>query len=158
MIQGLAIVRGVREMRLIDADALTTRIEEEHRRWGEDYDAHQILGDIEDAPTIEPCEDAISRAEVLKLIDEEYNDGRFLSEYESGRNSMNETIRRWTAQLPSVAPSRPSGEWIETFDDSRLASIRRYACSECGGEWLPEFIKRIRYCPCCGAKMSKESE
>lgn len=28
-----------------------SRIESEYRQWGEDYDAEQILGDIEDFPT-----------------------------------------------------------------------------------------------------------
>ena len=39
-------------MRLIDADALMDRIESE-TGWGEDYNAMQILGAIEDQPTIE---------------------------------------------------------------------------------------------------------
>ena len=38
--------------RLISADALTRHIENQYRKWGEEYDALQILGDIEDAPTI----------------------------------------------------------------------------------------------------------
>lgn len=41
-------------MRLIDAAALSQLIENEVREWGEDYDAYQILGDIEDFPTIDP--------------------------------------------------------------------------------------------------------
>ena len=38
--------------RLADADALTELVETEFRNWGEDYDASQFLGDIEDAPTV----------------------------------------------------------------------------------------------------------
>ena len=37
--------------RYIDADALTEHIEHESRMWGDEYDAHQILDDIEDIPT-----------------------------------------------------------------------------------------------------------
>ena len=37
--------------RYIDADALTEHIEHENRMWGDEYDAYQILGDIEDMPT-----------------------------------------------------------------------------------------------------------
>ena len=43
--------------RLIDADALTELVETEFRNWGEDYDASQFLGDIEDAPTIIEAEE-----------------------------------------------------------------------------------------------------
>lgn len=40
-------------MRLIDAGYIINRITEERRRWGDDYDVEQVLGDIEDAPTID---------------------------------------------------------------------------------------------------------
>ena len=43
--------------RLIDAGALTELVETEFRNWGEDYDASQFLGDIEDAPTIIEAEE-----------------------------------------------------------------------------------------------------
>ena len=36
---------------LISRSALMSRIESERRQWGEDYDAEQILGDIEDMQT-----------------------------------------------------------------------------------------------------------
>ena len=36
---------------LISRSTLMSHIESERRQWGEDYDAEQILGDIEDAPT-----------------------------------------------------------------------------------------------------------
>ena len=38
---------------LISRKALMSHIESEYRRWGEDYDAEQILGDIEDFETID---------------------------------------------------------------------------------------------------------
>jgi hypothetical protein len=38
---------------LISRSALMRHIENEYREWGEEYDALQILGDIEDAPSIE---------------------------------------------------------------------------------------------------------
>lgn len=40
-------------MRLIDARYIINRITEERREWGDDYDVEQVLGDIEDAPTID---------------------------------------------------------------------------------------------------------
>lgn len=36
---------------LISRSALMSHIESERRKWGEDYDAEQILGDIEDFQT-----------------------------------------------------------------------------------------------------------
>ena len=36
---------------LISRSTLMSHIESERRQWGEDYDAEQILGDIEDFPT-----------------------------------------------------------------------------------------------------------
>ena len=36
---------------LISRSTLMSHIESERRQWGEDYNAEQILGDIEDAPT-----------------------------------------------------------------------------------------------------------
>ncbi len=41
---------------LIDARYIINRITEERRRWGDDYDVEQVLGDIEDAPTIDAVE------------------------------------------------------------------------------------------------------
>lgn len=37
---------------LISKKRIMAHIESQHRQWGDDYDALQILGDIEDAPTI----------------------------------------------------------------------------------------------------------
>ena len=37
--------------RYINATKLTEHIEAEWRKWGDEYDAYQILGDIEDFPT-----------------------------------------------------------------------------------------------------------
>ena len=40
-------------MILIDKAKLMNHIENESRKWGEDYDSYQILGDIEDFDTVE---------------------------------------------------------------------------------------------------------
>lgn len=40
-------------MILIDKAKLMNHIETESRKWGEDYDSYQILGDIEDFDTVE---------------------------------------------------------------------------------------------------------
>lgn len=52
---------------LINRKALMEHIESEYRQWGEDYDAEQILGDIEDFPTAFDLEKVI--AELEEMID-----------------------------------------------------------------------------------------
>ena len=49
--------------RYIDARYIINRITEERRKWGDDYDVEQVLGDIEDAQTIEVvlCKDCKHR-------------------------------------------------------------------------------------------------
>lgn len=37
---------------MIDEKKLITHIEKQYREWGEEYDAEQILGDIEDFPKV----------------------------------------------------------------------------------------------------------
>lgn len=44
--------RGMSKQRLIDAVALSTRIDKEYAKYGEEYDLHQILSAINDAPTV----------------------------------------------------------------------------------------------------------
>lgn len=41
---------------LISRRAVVERIENEYREWGDEYDALQILGDIEDLPSAEPSQ------------------------------------------------------------------------------------------------------
>ena len=58
------------------------------------------------------------------------------------------------------------GEWVETYDHSRLTTICRYKCSVCGQEYLEDRVYHIYYdgenrivdmkykfCPNCGARM-----
>ena len=48
---------------LISRSALMSRIESERRQWGEDYDAEQILGDIEDAPAVYDVDKVVEKLE-----------------------------------------------------------------------------------------------
>lgn len=89
-------------MRLIDADAL---IEKKWQAESEEcfYAMEDVVSvtDIEEAPTIELCEDVISREEVLRtIITCENVDSDLTHLYKVIENA------------PSVASSRPSGEWI----------------------------------------------
>lgn len=56
---------------LISRSALMSRIESERRQWGEDYDAEQILGDIEDFPTAYDVDKVVEQLEIRnKAIDD----------------------------------------------------------------------------------------
>ena len=48
---------------LISRSTLMSHIESERRQWGEDYDAEQILGDIEDFPTAYDMDNVVSQLE-----------------------------------------------------------------------------------------------
>ena len=48
---------------LISRSTLMSHIENERRQWGEDYDAEQILGDIEDFPTAYDMDNVVSQLE-----------------------------------------------------------------------------------------------
>lgn len=52
---------------LINRKALMEHIESEYRQWGEDYDAEQILGDIEDFPTALDVDKFIAELEKLSI-------------------------------------------------------------------------------------------
>lgn len=61
---------------LISRSALFSRIEREYRKWGEDYDAEQILGDIEDFPTAFDVDKVIAELEDLDIhFDNDYSSG-----------------------------------------------------------------------------------
>ena len=51
---------------LISRSALISRIESERMEWGEDYDAEQILGDIEDMPTAYDPDKVVEQLEESK--------------------------------------------------------------------------------------------
>lgn len=48
---------------LISRSTLMRHIERERRQWGEDYDAEQILGDIEDFPTAYDMDNVVEQLE-----------------------------------------------------------------------------------------------
>lgn len=56
---------------LISRSALMSRIESERRQWGEDYDAEQILGDIEDMPVAYDPDKVVEQLEEIRSKREE---------------------------------------------------------------------------------------
>lgn len=94
---------------------------------------------------IKPCDDAVSREEVKKIVD-------FYTEQYDGIFHVNESIDK----LPSV--THKSGKWIAQDIHNCHTDFK---CSECGyihsfmhlyGEPTADYT----YCPNCGAKMESE--
>ena len=60
--------------------------------------------------------------------------------------------------LPSVAPIRPKGKWIEIIDEETAYSKTwHYECSKCGKNNTC-FGSNPNFCPHCGAKMVEPQE
>lgn len=55
---------------LISRSTLMSHIESERRQWGEDYDAEQILGDIEYFPTAYDMDKVVRQLEAYSNADE----------------------------------------------------------------------------------------
>ena len=85
----------------------------------------------------EPCEDAVSRKDVI---------GGFCDRCDTGLCNSSKCCKiEWIRDLPSVTPKQKIGEW-------RINSDGYYPyCSECKEE--PKNRKMTKYCPNCGAKM-----
>lgn len=99
-----------------------------------------------------PCEDAISRQALLKLMGEEpfnwTDSDEELQAVEDYRN-----FRNMVEQLPSVNPQK-IGHWII----DKWNNKEHYSCSSC--QHVVDYEPCYHYCPNCGAKMvePKESE
>ena len=95
----------------------------------------------------EPCEDAISREDVIKLVECSGYDLQFRTD----NADMCDDVRK----LPSVTPSRRKGHWIEERDD--YGEIQGWHCSNCYED--SGFTTDCKWdsCPNCGADM-RESE
>ena len=104
----------------------------------------------------QPCEDCISRAEVIDFID------NMPSELTSDGRRMVRRIKlsEFITDMPSVYPKAKVGHWINHNGETVELDINGFMtdsswCSKCG-EWLTgsdEYRCKGRFCPNCGAKM-----
>ena len=85
----------------------------------------------------EPCEDAISRAEAIRVASGYCHPANIAKELE---------------KLPPVQPEQKTGHWEPKidFDDTRYG----YICNRCKN-WVRD---KSDYCPNCGAKMVESEE
>lgn len=94
----------------------------------------------------EKCEDCISRAEALRLIDEERQHLLRLN-MDGAEHIIVHHARRIIEDMPAVTPQPKRGKWIE--DKSGI-----YHCSNCNEEayWDTDYgQQRFNYCPDCGS-------
>lgn len=94
------------------------------------------------------CEDAISRQAVLALAEK----GTLVS------NGNYKSVSKAINELPSVTPKPKTGHWILLDECSNSG----YYCSKCNKKVVKEgwsnTVKKIKYCPNCGAKMVEPHE
>lgn len=105
---------------------------------------------IDNLPTIEVSEDAISREWVLEKMlaeAEHYND-----EVKHGYHNCELIVY----DAPSVVPNRPKGKWIDDLDDRGFFN----KCSLCGYNNVESYYHKPHpnFCPKCGADMRGNKE
>lgn len=116
---------------------------------GKVYEEHKMILELLEQ---EPCEDAVSRAELKKWLDINFSFGGALRKLE--------LFDRLDRDLPSVTPQPKIGNWItheEKFNALGMAVKGGVKCSECGytthNTLHMELGCPFKFCPNCGAKM-----
>lgn len=143
-------------MRLIDADRLKGKvlewmpsgpcgIEEKEIPFETDI-VVSLMMEIEEAPSIEVSEEAISREWVLNLY-KEWQPRLATNVYEFG-----EALK----DAPSVIPKAKEGKWImsdiQCKEDTDNGNYQ-YICSVCGHGDIHARTQEVPHCWWCGAKM-----
>lgn len=86
----------------------------------------------------QPCEDCISRADVLELTKK----GVLVS------NNNYQAVCKAINELPSVTSQSPKGKWIDILDEkTENTETHHDECSNCGYHGWTEYS----YCPNCGS-------
>lgn len=113
-----------------------------------------------EALSAEPCEDAISREEVLKAFVELPHE--YKTTEQRARTGGIAACQAIVSDLPSVTPKQKMGRWIES--DALLMATNEDGCmkfpaKECSVCHKPH-IKAywMDYCPNCGAKMVESED
>ena len=86
----------------------------------------------------QPCEDAISREEAIRVA-------------EQGQIQGYEWQFKKLCNLPSVTPQRKTGKWIKYC-------YQNLSCSNCGYIAADTDIDEYKYCPNCGCRMIEPQE
>lgn len=116
----------------------------------ENSEAVQFLNMAIEALEQEPCDDCISRKEIIRWVKTECNPyGKPTLDFESGKR-----VIEHLEQMPSAEPKR--GKWL---DDNNSFNSFYANCSECGYQ-MDKHAERgyHNYCPYCGARMRSGEE
>lgn len=108
----------------------------------------------------EPCEDAVSRAAVIDLIE--------ASDLDLANGMDNQAVRSFVKMVPPVTPKQKTGKWIHEIVNNYTEKMY---CSECGepaplvlasdgyyGVYARGEIRKTHFCPNCGAEMEGTNE
>ena len=124
--------------------------EYDKERWKEKV---TVLEEKMKSLSTEPCEDAISRHDAIRLADElkdDLPDDEQMADIVTAHNEGISEYQTKLSLLPSVIPKQKMGRWLKVDDEEPIA----YDCSECGAM----VSRRYRFCPDCGAKMVELQE
>lgn len=101
----------------------------------------------------EPCDDVVSRDAALMCLT-----GEFVPDKEYKPEELISMFSKRIRNLPSVRPQEQTGHWI-LLDECANSG---YYCSECQKKLVKEgwskTVKKIKFCPNCGAKMVEPQE
>ena len=69
-------------------------------------------------------------------------------------DAMTDWAIRQVKALPSAQPEPNTGRWVTNLEN------HTYECSECGNGIITnkEYLKKHKFCFCCGAKILKDGE
>lgn len=121
----------------------------------------KALGGFKNCPTIETCEETVSRqsildkthalqAELMSNEDSKWNRNKLAYKYIAYVNGI--LIRE-----PAVTLGRKRGKWIEVLENrNEFGSTWHYECTECRAMSYKGFEPLEKYCPNCGADMREE--
>lgn len=138
-------------MRLIDADKLTPEnthiIERIETVDGYKIKTYEIICD---APTVQPCEDAVSRAEAISRIEVRRkitceSDPYYYEEWTKGYEEGIDDAIAMISSVPSVTPQK-KGKWLHPYKSDIACE-----CSVCHRQ-MP-ITNDYYFCPICGADM-----
>ena len=120
---------------------------EEHRQlaeWLKDYKRLK-----------EPCEDAISRREAIKIFTYNYK-GERIPDYDCDNFPVQiaiKKVKKMLRELPPVKPQERTGHWIDDgyYADNSNESVWR--CSECDHHIIEYDMQGYKFCHNCGCRM-----
>lgn len=122
-------------------------------------DMNEACGEIIKALEQQPCEDAISRADLIEKYEERFIELQKAHQMDKqlGINWCINTLK----EMPPVTPTRKKGKW-EKYGIPR-AGEQHYQCTNCKnyvnfGMWGSYYKRDFKYCPHCGAEMDGERQ